>query len=259
MQTIWIDTALLAIPNYAVTESYAEELFERVSHFEQLARKLPAIKIVLSDFAEHDLWSRNLGPDYGEIDAFIQVTNLVGVFSPNDLLKLYQSLIQHCLPSSTIARVEVREVGNFYSSPEFPSTLTPTTAVDLTKCCFSTLALLHQWGEHSWLLGSAFEERGPIDFHIQAEALAIETHASIDAENTLSVSAPVRAFTRLSDLVNEDDAIRLWKIAETEGELYLAISLYALAIRRKSNPQENFSSLHLFSIAASFRPSLGRN
>ncbi|MVA27830.1 hypothetical protein V6582_16850 [Agrobacterium vitis] len=101
MTAIYLDTALLAVPNYAIDDQSGQELIERIIHFSELSQHDVPVEIVISSRAEETLWCANLGPDFHQIEEFLDLMNLKHVYSANDLVQRYQILFGNWTPLKT--------------------------------------------------------------------------------------------------------------------------------------------------------------
>src|SRR5690349_4606978 len=97
MTYIYIDTALLAVPNYGVDAETVGELFDRVIHFAAVALPEVPLTTVIAANVEDILWANNFGPSYDQLRDFIQLVDLGAVYSPGDILHLYHSIIEYSL------------------------------------------------------------------------------------------------------------------------------------------------------------------
>ncbi|MEP6829562.1 MAG: hypothetical protein ABI963_04430 [Rhizomicrobium sp.] len=259
MESIWIDTALLSIPNYAVDEEVAQSLFDRVTFFETLLSGDSPVRLVVSDYAETDLWQNQCGPGFQEIKDFVDLMNLGAVFSANDLLKSYNAILTRAHRASDVAGIEVRGFSAFESSPPIPRGMAPVAMLKFTKLAFASVAAL-RFIEDSWHLGSALPLSVSERFEIVTTIEEI-TGAACDKIGVppVKIINSVIALARYSDIISAEEALRIWRNATASSDLYLAISMMALEARRGMYPDATLNDLLQFKIGPAFFESLVAN
>ncbi len=255
MTAIYIDTALLAVPNYAISETSGKELIERIIHFSELVTGGLPIDMVLASAAEDTLWSSNLGPEYEQIEQFLELMNLSHVYSVNDLIQRYQLLFANCRRAGCDEYPEVTKIANFQSLPELPP-VAPTTLVGETQRVFTSAGAAKTIGK-DLRVGSAFFSDAPNLYGIKASVLKATGHDTISPSSAISnVDAEVQTLTSLSDLIDTALADVIWRQASTAHHLHLAITLGALAILKDCGETPNYKKLKKFAIGSEFMSNL---
>ena len=256
MEYVWIDTALLAVPNYAVAEDFAHELFDRVTRIADLSCSLGALQFVLSDFTEEDLWSNSCGPDFEQLEQFLCLIGLDGVFSPYDLAKAYQTVLSRACRADDCGGLEIRGVTEFASAPALPQALAPAILTKFTRLSFASVAAIGSVSDR-WNVCSAFESVGLRIYEIDTTVTcAVGPHAQALGVLPRNVVGSVRVIGVPSDLVTAGQALRIWQAADCPGDLHLAIALNALALKRQSNPAASMDDIRPFAIGSEFRRTL---
>ncbi|HLP66085.1 MAG TPA: hypothetical protein VK181_01050 [Rhizobium sp.] len=255
MKRIYLDTALLAMPNYAIDADTGQELIDRIIHFSELADPGVPLKLIISNDAEDMLWGNNLGPDYDQIDQFLELMELKHIYSANDLLQRYQFLFQHCARAADVNLIEVDGVTNFVSYPELPE-VSPAQLLDETQRVFATAAAL-AIVQQQVRVGSAFYASPSSHYNVRATLNTICGAGSHLLEPPpVDIQATVSTFTHLRDLVSSDVADELWRVAETAHDIHFSITLGALALQVEAGEGVNISVLNKFAIGSEFVHSL---
>src|SRR6185295_7088541 len=229
MENIWLDTALLAIPNYAVSEKSARDLFDRVTHYADLTRSRSSLQVFVSNHAEEDLWTNNCGPDLPEIEFFLELMNLTHVYSAKDLLMSYQTVLARAKRDSSNTAIEVRTLQYFHCDPAIPADYGPAALVQLTKQSFATVVGLLKVSEQ-WNLGSAIGATSIQVFNVRVVVEAA-TGRGVDQIGHLpqGLINDVRSLRKCGDLVSTAQASRIWAFATSPDDLALAIALHAIS------------------------------
>ncbi len=225
MEYVYIDAALLAIPNYAIDTVTAEALFERVSHFAQLATSSRSVKIVVSENLEVELWDKNLGPSYDQVRDFVDIMDLGGVFSAADLARVYQTLFNVSLRALPHNSFEVEAISDFYSAPQLPNSLSPVEMVANSQRMLTEVAALNAHADR-WNVASAFD-------HPQGELMNVtSTINSIFGANQtyvpsvpITVSHPVRIISSIDDLAHYHSSFRIWQNATSADDIHLSLQI----------------------------------
>jgi hypothetical protein len=237
MESFYLDTALLAVPNYAIDGEAAKELIDRVNYFAQLALPNMPVKLIIADHVETLLWGANLGPDFEQVSGFLAILGIEGFFSANDLVRQYQTIMDHALRPA---------LNNL-----FPAALRPET-----ERIFATVAAL-QLLEDSWSVGSAIPGMAG-DIYVTEAQVNRATGPRVGELGQLPahISMPVRAVSHLRELVASATAERLWVTAESARDLHFAITVAALALLKTAGRNGTAVELRRFSIGSDFFDSL---
>jgi hypothetical protein len=256
MLHIYLDTALLAVPNYAYGSdpSNVLELIDRVTHFSiLLAEDLP-LRIVVADDVEDTLAADY--PTHASIQDFLDAEGIAHVYSTNDLFQQYLSLLDRAVRPQDIGCFEVYHASAFASAPPLPAGLGPAGLLSETQRVFSAVAV-HCGEPVTWLLGSSMNGTARATFDIAAVVESASHDPSpYDGPLAFSFNRPVTLMENFSELANHPFANELWRSAHTAEEIHMAISLGALALRRLSDPDADWNSLKAFSIGSEFAASL---
>lgn len=255
MNRVYIDTALLSVPNYAVDSETGQEIIDRVIHFSELCSPGFPLRLIIADNVEDMLWANNMGPDYEQIEQFLEIMELKHIYSANDLLQRYHLLFQQCDRAGEVNMVEVRHLQNFVADPVLPD-VSPAFLIDETRRVFATAAALTSLQQRLHVGSAFFGSQGTNhDIHV--------TLVAVDGTDTgklnpppVDVQAVVSTFTHLRDLISSSAADELWAIAETAYDLHFAITIGALALQKEAGEGLNATALTRFTIGSEFFRSL---
>lgn len=256
MQALLVDTAVLAIPNFAVSEDTAERLFERVVRYARLIRPDSPFTIVISDTADADLWANNLAPTVDQIREFVEAVGLSHLFNPYDLLAAYQTILTRARRAGEDFGLEACEVLGFKSVPDLLPGLSPIALHPLCQKCLATAAGLDGL-DLRWTFGSAFSGVDRSLVEVNAEVVQwVGARAHQIPDTRESFTGGVVSIGDLRDMVCLEYAQRVWTYARTSAEIYLAISIYALVVRRQHDAGAKLEDLRPFSLGPVFVRSL---
>jgi hypothetical protein len=256
MESVYLDTALLAVPNYAVDSETAKELIDRVTYFAQLALPEIPLRLVIAEQVETLLWEGNVGPDYEQIDQFIQIMNLASVFSAHDLLRQYQTIMDRAGRAGDNIPIDVQVICGFRTEPLLPENLFPAILRPETERIFASVAALQKF-EDAWNVGSAIHSVGGLSYFTNVEVdRAVGPRVNELGSPPFQISMPVRVVRHLRDLVASGSAARLWANAETAEELHFAITIGGLSVQRALGKGGEAADLRRFLVGPEFKESL---
>lgn len=258
MERVYIDTALLAVPNYAVSEDQALTLVDRVVYFGRLIEPDIPLDFIISSESEELLWSQNCGPSYDELSQFLDLMNLSAVFSAGDLARIYNGIFDRSARSGDCCPVEILSASKFEIDPPLPHPISPVFLVPETQRILSTLATLDSLG-YTWFLGSSICGH-PVTYSVAGIAeLITGLDAELPGEVPFIFAGEVSTFCHLSDLVRADLGSSLWDRATTNAELCFAIAIGALNLIFKGTGAFDVEDLCKFSVGNAFFGSLMAN
>lgn len=254
MEYVYIDAALLAIPNYAIDTVSAEALFERVSHFAQVATSSSSVKVVVSQNLEAELWDRNLGPSYDQIRDFVDIMQLGAIFSAADLTRVYQTLFNVSVRALSHNGFEIESISEFVSEPPLPNSLSPVEMVNGSQKMLTEVAALSTHND-TWNVASAFD-------HPKGQVMNVaSTISSIFGINNtcvpslpISINHPVRIISLVEDLAHYDSSFRIWRNATSVDDIHLSLQIGIEEVLNK-NPEAGIQ-VKDFSVGTGFFNSL---
>jgi hypothetical protein len=256
MESIYLDTALLAVPNYAVDAVTANEIIDRVNYFAQLVLPGVPLRLVIADDLEAVLWGGNFGPDYDQLVAFLQLMEIDHVFTAHDLIRQYQTIMAYAIRPGNKIPIDVLTYSSFKTVPALPSGLFPISLRPETERIFVSVAALQTF-ENAWNVGSAIQGIGGVSFLTEATVdSASGTRVEELGSLPFQISTSVRVVKHLRDFVANGSAERLWANASTAEELHFAITLGGLSLLTTGGRGSEAGDLRNFSIGPEFRESL---
>lgn len=253
---IYLDTALLAVPNYAygANSENVQELLDRVFHFSDLLTADLPLTLVVAEEVES-----TLGVDYPtheSIREFLADANLAHVFSVNDLYQQYLTVLDRATRPCELGSFEVHSISSFDSMPPLPPGLAPAVLLVETERCVTNVAVQVD-GDTAWWLGSSMNDDGNRRLAVTATVDAASHDPSPnDGPLAFTFARPANVLVNFAQLAELDTARELWRLGSSSDDLHLAVSLGALAMRRGMFPHASFADLKTFSIGSDFFASL---
>lgn len=235
MIKVLLDSAVLAVPNFGLSDEAANDIIDRAFQFSRAVSSHLHLDIMISEFAEDALWECGCGPDYATIDDFLEMMDLKQVFSTNDVLVAYHTLMSHAVRAFDEERLEVRTFTNFETQPSLPAALGPLALQYESKRVLTTSALAKQLG------GSGFHIPGwsgdPCDVAQVTASVEVADVGTAwpDLELPAAVLAEVQLLSSLEMLISPSTASEAWARAEDSLDLHFAIGIRALAILRDTD------------------------
>jgi hypothetical protein len=256
MEYVYLDTSLLAVPNYAVDQESAQELIDRVVYAAQLTLPDIPITIVIASDAAERLWGINCGPDYEQIAAFIELMEIDEYFTARDLVLQYQTILDRAVKANELPPVEVTEISTFEAVPPLPENLIPQTLRTETERVFSAVAARKKTS-NAWNVGSGIQDITGSLFHISVTVVsAIGEMVGSLGDLPVQISEPVRTFAHLNELITHEASERLWVNADNTEELHFALTIGALVLLKEAGMSPELDKLRRFRLGAGFRESL---
>jgi hypothetical protein len=253
-----LDTAVLAIPNYGLSADDANQLIDRAFELSAAVASRLHLEILLSDGAEEALWACGCGPDYITNQDFLNLMGLGHVFSANDVLMAYQTLLGRLARSTAELHLEVRSFSSFESAPPLPAGLGPRELRRESKRGLVSSSLARQLGEERFHMPGWCGDPNAI-VRVAAVASHVEAGSAWPAFMLpIDVQADVSLLSSVKSLISADIATLAWASAEDPEDLHFAIGLRALAALRDAGAA-NVGRVTSFGIGPSFMESLRAN
>lgn len=255
MNSIYIDTAILAVPNYAIDDVTGQEIINRLIHFSDLTSSDIPVNIIISENAENLLWEKNIGPDYEQIEQFLDIMGLKQIYSAHDLLQRYHLLFSKSIRACKINDIEAQTLSSFQSVPDLPN-ISPGLLMEETQRIFTTVAATQSHSQQI-RVGSAFYSSSDTDYEV---SVILEKAGGVLCPSLhilpRAISAKVTTLTHIRDLVSTLTADQLWISAQTAHDIHFSITLGALALQLQAGETINYTNLKPFAIGSEFIDSL---
>ena len=257
MEILYVDTALLAVPNFAVDGQTAKEIIDRVNHFAQLAVAGIPIRFVIASGAEELIWGNNYGPDFNNVESFIEFMGLGDFFTARDLVQQYQTILERSSRADNVSPLEVRTISHFSTFPELPGGLGPNFLANESQRIFASVAALQSLEEVAWKIGSAIQGVNDSSFITTVCIEEVSGRRATElGELPVDIVGEVRAISHMRDFLSADAAYRFWQNAETAEDLHFAITIAALALLKEAGRECEIANLRPFTIGPLFLESL---
>lgn len=257
MLNIYLDSALLAVPNYGTDADTVQELIDRVVHFSVILNEALPLQTILADNIDDILGIHY--PTRQSILEFLSMVGLADVYSANDLLRQYQSILDRSRHPAEMSTFDITSMSDFVAFPALPASLGPRELVPETERVLATVAVQDD-SEAAWWVASAMNGAAARQFRITATIISASKEMTpADEPIPFTFTRDVTAIERLCNLVDLEAARRIWRTANTDDDVYFAITLGALAIARLARPGATIADLVEFSIGSEFLSSLNRH
>ncbi|ULR44046.1 hypothetical protein [Rhizobium sp. K102] len=246
MEYVYLDTALLAVPNYAIDGNSAQELIDRVLHFSDVASAPSDIplRLVISSMTEDTLWSVHHGPERDQIAEFMDLMEISDYYSANDLLRSYNTILDRASRSADLCGVEITAFNNFSVDPQLDQALAPANLANETQRILLNVAVLNQL-EGGWSVGSSLSGGTCTLYEVGADVTdATGAQAEMAGELPSRHVGGAYLVPRVDALAGS--AEQVWTRASSDQEIHFAITLGAIALRRAAGLNSELSSLKRF-------------
>ncbi|TAW18725.1 hypothetical protein [Rhizobium ruizarguesonis] len=246
MEYLYLDTALLAVPNYAIDGNSAQELIDRVLHFSDVASAPSDIplRLVISSLAEATLWGVHHAPERDQIAEFMDLMEISDYYSPNDLLRSYNTILDRASRSAELCCVEITAFNNFSANPQLGQALAPAILASETQRILLNVSILNQL-ERGWSVGSSLNGATCTLYELNGDVTeATGPQAEMVGELPSRHAGGAYVVPRVEALAGS--AEHLWARASSDQEIHFAITLGAIALRRAAGLNSELSSLRRF-------------
>lgn len=254
MIRLFVDTALLAIPNLAGEVSEASKIIDSAIALAQFVNGSTGVELVLSQTVEDTLWGNNCAPDFENVGQFLEIMGLQGVFSSRDIVAAYQAILERSVRTDTLKIPEARDVENFNINPRFCEPLYPIVIAAETSRAFMTTAI----APTAFALGivpGAWLANGEVSHHVTGEITTL-VGESYDCELPLAVARDVHVVRDPLALISPYWGEVAWKNAESLKDLHFAIALNALVLSAAGIGSDCSKQVKSFSVGPGFLKSL---
>jgi hypothetical protein len=258
MMNVCIDTALLAIPNFAESATSAEELIDRAFSISRSITEKNSIRMLISSIAEQILWENNCAPEISVITDFLDIMELREFYSPKDVQQAYQTILDRATRFENLDVCEVDKFADPCFDPDLPAGVTPKALIRETARTLLNVCYCSQQGHYcAAVVGLA---AGQIKGDVNATALVESSFPSrVGLRAPLPINGVVHILSSLKDFTQDGWPERLWAKARDEIDYHFAIAMRAISILKKSGKECNIGSLLDFTIGPDFVSSVRAN
>jgi hypothetical protein len=251
---VCLDASLVAIPNFADSAQIAEEIIFNAFDFSSAITSKLNINFVTSPKIDAVLYDNKCYPDFEIISEFLAEMQLLGVFSPNDVLSAYQTILDRSTRIEPLGG-DVVDYVDFNCEPPLPDNLFPSALAAEIKRNLLVIGIAAETEFVAVALGlpaAAVPARLQIDGSVR---LALPSSDSPNAViDVLSTGIPV--LHSPSKLLVDDWSGSLWADAASAYDFHLAISIRATLLCRERLASATADDLRKFSIGPEFVQSL---
>ena len=253
-----VDTGFLAVPNYASTTEEASRLIESIADWShRISRK--QFRATKSGDCEEVLASNNLYPAHSSLKEMLELFDLSSTFSPNDIARLVNNIIERSYEVKNCVGVEVVSVEEYLMEPNLFEEVAPASLRDASNRSLATVMHINaSCKDVRAVLVSALPICDPIRIKFSANVEAHETDADgRDILRHTNVEGMATMLSKLDDLCGVVSATSLWESAKDERDLHFAIAVRICEICKGSGGRL-LEDVPQFSLGSEFANSLSR-
>lgn len=261
MLGIQLDTALLAIPNYANNELEAEDIVFRIIQWSRALLSPAGKYIARSSTADEFLWANSFYPARDQIAGLLELFDLQNYYSINDVVSAYNIIASRSIISEELFGLSIQECEISSCDPDVISEASPVDLQDETRKVFNlAIAVENYIPNVRCVIGTAFSADCGSEILIEGKISKISgQHPEITSKLPLQVSGKVRICTSLDRLENALLASDLWEIADSNDDYWIAILIGAVEMSKSLGLGLDIFSVPKFQIGSEFVSSLNQN
>lgn len=261
---VHLDTALLAIPNYATDQDSVEQIIFRLKHWADCLVRFGGRRIVRRGDAEIILGGLGFFPIIENVKQLLELVGLNGVYDAGDVWRAYNTILNRAGIVEEAVGLEVNQAV-CEVEPDVFSGCSPADLRASSEAGISTVVVSNVLRE---IAASAFAHAlATSEACLQVRTRIVSVRgpdASIVGKLPPEFVGTVQLLDRLDDAVGRIDATDLWRYADDESALHFAITMRALEIERAGGGSLALWDVPMFSIGSAFFQSVrkadcGRN
>lgn len=257
--TVCIDTALLAIPNYASDPDEAEQVILRLSRWADTVVRLGSDRIVRSELAEEELGALGFFPGLKNVADLIEFNDLSEVYDAKTVWSSYNTILNRAGLLSDVVGHEVTRTSSVTIDPPVLNGCTPSTLKSISERLLSSLASSNRDLEPpNHFLASPFSGSGDLSISCNIDEVSGKIPEWIKSIPVF-IDGKVHLLDKLEEILSTTGAVDLWARARTNSDLYFSILGRALEISTATKPGIEWTEIPTFVIGSEFCASLKRN
>lgn len=255
-----VDTAMLAIPNYAEDELEAEEIILRLKAWADAALAIGNERILRTSTAEQDLGALGFFPGLKNVEDLIEFSGLKGVYDAQTVWSTYNTILNRAGLIEEAIGFEVTEVEDVELDPGILNDVSPAGLRSVSERLFGTISVANDvHGAGRVVLASAASQAvDSVNVSLLVKAARGTNLAALGALPIATKSSVLTA-RRFEGALRLVSALTLWRAAQTESDFHFAIMLRALEIIAESGNPPLLGDVPKFAIGSSFIGSLKAN
>lgn len=257
--TVCIDTALLAIPNYASDPDEAEQVILRLSRWADTVVRLGSNRIVRSELAEEELGALGFFPGLKNVADLIEFNELSEVYDAKTVWSSYNTILNRAGLLADVVGHEVTKTSSVTIDPPVLDGCSPSTVKDISERLFSSLASSNKdLDPPKHFLASPFSGSGELSITCNIDEVSGEAPEWI-TPLPATINRKIHTINRLEEMLNTTSASDLWSRSCTNSDLYFSILCRALEVTSAMKPGTEWTEIPTFVIGSEFCDSLKRN
>lgn len=254
---IILDTALLAVPNYASDEHEAEGVIFSLQHWADFLREFGGDFVFRSVQMDEVLGQYNYLPVVDQIRNMLELVGLSGVYSPEDVWKSYNTILVRSRILIDEIGFEVQSVNDAVADPDAFFERAPTFLVECSKALMATSILAACDVKKPFAVASAIPHQsvsfgGTVVDVVKGSERDIVV-PPVDFRGTVSF------IECLPDILRYLDPLEIWGGATSPSDFYIAILSRIWQIELGSGVDVDKLSRPKFVIGSGFIDSLYAN
>lgn len=255
-----IDPAYLAAPSYPECSNSAERHIENVIELGRLARESVGLRVTCPSQTLEQLAMIGSFPLRNALAEMLELYGLVGVFSVEDLVKLYNRLLDLAQPLGELCGAAESEMLACVMFPDIFGSMSPADLAIFSRAAAGHVAAVEaEFSPAQAVFGSSLP---PVDLGSADVGITYSDKIALDGV------LPVGSYSMRSSIKLEHcpslfgryvDSFKLWTGAEDAKLLHLSICLKVMQLASKSGRIIGYFDVPKFFIGSEFFGSLKNN
>lgn len=255
MLSVLLDTGLFAIPPYAADEDAVHAIILRLVHWNAAVGGDSPVRLFRLSDVEERLALCGCWPIEPDLEALFELFGLQGVYSVNDVLNVYVSLLGKSANWQQLG-IEAYTC-DVAVDPDPLVGHAPAFVVEHSRLVYANRCLGAQFHTGSLShVASGLPHIGSMSVYLSGSADQLTGELSNQVQTPVPLSDHVLLLDRLEDLADAATPLALWNLAQHSKDLYLAMLLKCVAISRGSGEPIGVKDVPRFAIGSVFLDSL---
>lgn len=255
---IALDLSLLAVPSSAKTSAEAEEILARLNIWARAAEVQNCVLFAISSDAIGSLQAANCFPGEHNIRALLEMFELEHVFSPKDINARLFSLVQRAERLVDVLGIEVLTTENA-NAVNVDISGSPDCAITAAMhCLLASICFARRPEMVRAILGFPVVSLS-VSFSGDVSRIERLDDGTIDINPSEHIRCDVRIVHTPAEFLASLNPTELWREADDEIQLHMAISLEAERLSRAGSETLPSDRCSTFCIGADFVVSLRGN
>lgn len=255
-----IDPAYLAAPSYPECANSAQQHIENVIELGRLVREALGLRVTCSSVILEQLSVIGSFPMRNALRDMLDVYGLIGVFSVEDLVKLYNRLLDMAQPLTDVSAMAETELISCVLLPDPFHKLSPSDLATFSRVSagqVGAIGVIEQGAQAVY--GSSISAPSAAGMCVGVTLTDRVSLGAVPVSGSFSVKRTILAENRPADFARNIDALAVWKLAEDPKELHLAIAVRVIELCQQAGEPIGYFEVPRFFVGSEFMPSLFAN